>query len=77
MLEVDANGPYRSGSKGLKVLWVRQDQEWCSERSLNNLDLWFSGNTSPCPGNKSEKPATCNAPNVPNKTLIKYLNDKQ
>ena len=38
MLEVDADGPYRSRSKGLQVFIKRQDQEWCSGRSLNNLD---------------------------------------
>ena len=38
MLEVDSNGPHRSGSKGLQVFRKGQDQEWCSRRSLNNLD---------------------------------------
>ena len=28
MLEVDANGPYRYGSKDLQVFRKRQDQEW-------------------------------------------------
>ena len=51
----------------------RQDQEWCPGRSLNNVDPWFFGSTSPCLGDKNEKPATCNAPNVPNKVLIKNI----
>ena len=69
MLEMAADGPYRFGSKGLQVFRKRQDQEWCSGRSLNNVNPWFSDSTSPCPGDKNEKPATCNASNVPNKAL--------
>ena len=48
---------------------------------LWTLDPWFFGSTSPYPGDKNEKPATYNAPNVRNKALrtykFKYLNDKQ
>ena len=69
MLEIDVDSRYRYGYKGLQVFRKRQDQEWCSGRSLNNVDPWFSGSTSPCPGDKNEKPATYNAPNVPNKAL--------
>ena len=55
--------------KAYRFLEKRQDQEWCSRWSLNNVDPWFFSSTSPCPGDKNEKLATCNAPNVPNKTL--------
>ena len=53
--------------KAYRFLEKRPDQEWCSWRSLNNVDPWFFDSTSPCLGDKNEKPATCNAPNVSNK----------
>ena len=69
MLEVDANGPYRSGSKGLQVLGMMQEKIIFLWKALDGPSLQFSSITSPCPGNKRQKPATYPAPNVLNITL--------
>ena len=68
MLEVDSNGPYRYGSKGFHVLGIKERRRLFWE-AFDGLDLQFSGNTSLCPINKRQKPATCPAQNVLNITL--------
>ena len=69
MLEVDANGLYRFGSKGLQVLGMKKERRMLFQEAFDGLDLQFFDSTSLCPLNKSGKPATYNAPNVPNKML--------
>ena len=66
MLEVDANGPYKSRSKGLQVLGVMQEKIIFLWKALDGPSLQFSSITSPCPGNKRQKPATYPAPNMLN-----------
>ena len=68
--EVDTFGPYRFHIQRLyKVLEMRQERVILLRKALDGLDLQFSSNTSSCPSNKSVKPTTWNAPNVPNKML--------
>ena len=62
-------GPYRYGSKGLQVLGMKKERKRLFQEAFDGLDLQFSDNTFPCPVNIRQKPATCPAPNVPNKTL--------
>ena len=62
-------GPYRSRSKGLQVLGMKEERRRLFREAFDGLDLQFFSNTSLCLVNKSEKPATCDAPNVPNKAL--------
>ena len=42
MLEVDANGPYRFGSKGLQVLRMKKERRRLFREAFDGLDLQFS-----------------------------------